>query len=134
MQNESGNCAANGGQVGRIGCRPYWLLILSILIRAVHQVGAAVFLATFLLDGFSGPPLFYVILAVLSGLLLLVSEWWRHRQLHLELSGGVTLGKVVILGVAYHGLLSPQPLVLIVFFIASVVAHAPKHVRHRLLF
>lgn len=134
MQNESGNGADNGGQIGRIGYRPYWLLNLSILVRAVHQVGAAVFLATFLLDGFSGPPRFYVLLAVLSGVLLLLSEWWRHRQLHRELSGGVTLGKAVILGVAYHGFISPQPLVLLVFFIASVVAHAPKQVRHRLLF
>ena len=31
--------------MGRIGDRPYWVLNLSILIRAVHQVGASVFLA-----------------------------------------------------------------------------------------
>ena len=43
-------------QLGQTGYRPFWVLKLSIFIRAVHQVGAAVFLAAFLLDEIAAPP------------------------------------------------------------------------------
>lgn len=52
---------------GRIGNRPFWVLTLSIAIRAVHQVGAAVFLASFLLDGIDRPPALYLTLVLVSG-------------------------------------------------------------------
>jgi hypothetical protein len=121
-------------RMGRIGDRPYWVFILSILIRTVHQVGAAVFLAAYLLDAIPGPPVVYVAGALLSGGLLLGAEWWRHRQVYRELSGVSTIVKVLLLGAAYHGFLPLQETVLLVFVIASVGAHAPKQMRHRLLF
>ena len=120
--------------MGRIGHRPYWVLNLGIVIRAVHQVGAAVFLASFLLEEIIRPPSTYLILVFGSGVALFGAEWMRHRQILRELSGVTTFLKLILLGAAYHGLLSPSLGVLLAFFLASIGAHAPKLVRHRLLF
>jgi NhaP-type Na+/H+ or K+/H+ antiporter len=132
QQPESG--ADDGVTLGRIGDRPFWVLHLSILIRSVHQVAAAVFLAAYLLDAIPGPPLLYVVIALLSGGLLMLSEWLRHRQIFRELSGVITLAKILLLGAAFHGFLPPWETVLLAFVIASIGAHAPKKIRHRLLY
>ncbi len=130
--------AINGGdkevKTGRIGDRPFWILNLSILIRAVHQIGAAVFLTAYLLDAIPGPPKLYVGIVFISGGLLLATEWLRHRQIFRELAGIITIVKLLLLGAAYHGLLPPLETVLLAFFIASLGAHAPKKARHRLLY
>lgn len=134
MQDKTGKDCENGAKMGRIGYRPYWVLNLSILIRALHQVGAAVFLAAYLLDVLPSPPSEYVAIAMLSGGLLLASEWLRHRQVYRELSGVTTMVKLLFLGAAYHGFLPMQGTVLLAFILASIGSHAPKQVRHRLLF
>lgn len=121
-------------KLGRIGNRPYWVLSLSILIRALHLVGAAVFLSSFLLHESVRPPSIYVALVFGSGAALLFTEWMRHRQIYRELSGASTLLKLVLLGGAYHGFLPAEEAVLVVFVLASLASHAPKLVRHRLLF
>ncbi|TYO99391.1 hypothetical protein EDC39_103237 [Geothermobacter ehrlichii] len=120
--------------MGRIGERPYWVLYLSLVLRAFHQVGAAVFLAAWLFDALPGPPLPYLVMVLASGVALFLTEWMRHRQLYRELSGIVSMAKVLLLGAAVHGFLPGRPTVLLAFVAASVLAHAPKHVRHRLLF
>lgn len=124
----------NENKMGRIGNRPYWVLNLSILIRAIHQIGAAIFLATFLLDDIAEPPLFYLVLVFSSGVALFFTEWMRHRQICRELSGMTTLIKLLLLGAAYHGFISAPATVLLAFLLASMSAHAPKLVRHKLLF
>ncbi|WP_020678306.1 hypothetical protein [Geopsychrobacter electrodiphilus] len=124
----------NSPRMGRIGNRPYWLLNLSLPIRAAHQVGAAVFLAAYLLNVLPGPPRLYVGIALISGGLLMLSEWLRHRQIFREVAGLITLTKILLLGAAYHGYLPTTETVLLAFVIASIGAHAPKNVRHRLLF
>ncbi len=124
----------NEPKMGRIGDRPYWALNFSLLVRAAHQVGAAVFLAAFLLDAIPGPPKIYLLIALVSGVLLLAAEWLRHRQIFRELAGMITLVKLILLGAAYHGYLPATATVLLAFLIASVGAHAPKKVRHRLLY
>ena len=134
MRDESGNGSGNSDKMGRIGDRPYWVLNISILVRAVHQVGVAVFLAAYLLDVIPGPPLIYVMIAFLSGALLLGTEWLRHRQIFRELAGMISIVKLLLLGAAYHGFLPLPATVLLAFVIASLGAHAPKKVRHRLLF
>lgn len=134
MQDKTGNGCENSERMGRIGDRPYWVLNLSILIRAAHQIGVAVFLATYLLDAIPGPPKIYVFIAFSSGGLLLATEWLRHRQIFREMAGMISLVKLLLLGAAYHGFLPLPATVLLVFVIASVGAHAPKKVRHRLLF
>lgn len=122
------------GKMGRIGNRPYWVLGLSIVVRAIHLIGAAVVLATFLLGDMTRPSALYAGIALGSGIVLLFTEWIRHRQIYRELAGVATFAKMLLLGAAYHGLLPMQGTVLLVFFLASVAAHAPKLVRHRLLF
>lgn len=134
MRDETGDGCENSEKMGRIGDRPYWILNLSLVIRALHQVGAAVFLAAYLLDAVPGPPLVYVIIALVSGGLLLGTEWLRHRQIFRELAGMITIAKLLLLGAAYHGFLPPPTTVLLAFVVASLGAHAPKKVRHRLLF
>lgn len=122
------------GNMGRIGNRPFWVLNLSILIRAVHQVGAAVFLASFLLSETTGPPPFYIGLAALSGIALLLTEGMRHRQIYRELSGLTVFLKLILMGAAFHGFLPTTPGMLLAFLVASVGSHAPKMIRHRLLY
>ncbi|MGB3212297.1 MAG: hypothetical protein WBB19_16465 [Desulforhopalus sp.] len=123
-----------GKKMGRIGHRPFWVLNLSILIRAVHQVGAAVFLTTYLLDEIVHPPSFYLVIVFSSGVALFFAEWMRHRQICRELSGVTTAVKLLLLGAAYHDFVSAPAAVLLAFVLASIGAHAPKMVRHRLLF
>jgi hypothetical protein len=120
--------------MGRIGDRPYWVLSLSIVIRALHLVGAAVFLSSYMLQDCAPAPKSYQLLAFVSGAGLFFTEWLRHRQICRELAGTSTLLKLVLLGGAYHGLLPARPSVLLVFVLAALASHAPKLVRHRLLF
>jgi hypothetical protein len=134
MRDGTGEDCGNSARMGRVGSRPYFVLTFSILVRAAHQVGAAVFLAAYLLEVVPGPPMAYVLVAFVSGTLLLITEWWRHRQIWRETAGAITMIKLILLGAAYHGFLPPLESVLLAFVIASVGAHAPKRVRHRLLF
>jgi len=134
MSEKQENVKTDHIQLGRTGYRPFWILKLSICIRAVHQVGAAVFLAAFLLDGISKPPLPYILLATISGLVLLLVESMRHRQIYRELSGLSTLVKLILIGAAYHGFLPETTTILAAFTLASISAHAPKLYRHRLFF
>jgi hypothetical protein len=119
---------------GRTADRPYWILIVSIFIRAAHQVGAAVFLAVFLLPGRPDLPLLYLVLAVVSGIALMAAEMLRHRQLLREPAGLTTIVKLVFIGMAVHGWVPGGSFVLAAFVLASIFAHAPKHIRHRRLF
>jgi hypothetical protein len=120
-------------RTGRIGSRPLWVYWLANPVRAAHLVGGAVFLAGYLLVD-SGPPGVYMVVAVVSGGMLLMVEWLRHPQIFRELAGAITLVKLLLLGAAQHGFLPGPATVLLAFVIASLGAHAPKLVRHRLLF
>lgn len=121
-------------RMGRIGSRPFWVLNLSIVVRAFHQIGAAVFLASFLFKESLSPPPAYFYLVFLSGFGLVFTEWLRHRQLFREISGIATALKLVLLGAAYHQFLPITSTVVVIFFFASICSHAPKSIRHRLLF
>ena len=121
-------------KTGRIGYRPYWVLNLSIGIRAIHQLGAAIFLASYLLEDIAQVPPLYLWLAMSSGIALTFTEWMRHRQLFRELSGVGLLVKLALLGAAYHGFILPVAGVVTAFLVASITSHAPKYFRHRLIF
>ncbi|MCK5516440.1 MAG: hypothetical protein KAI39_06160, partial [Desulfobulbaceae bacterium] len=88
----------------------------------------------FLLDEIPSPPPLYLLLAILSGIALLIVEGMRHRQMFRELSGLSTFIKLILLGAAYHGFLPVTPTILAAFILASISSHAPKLFRHRLLF
>ncbi len=119
---------------GPVAPRPYGVVLASVLIRALHQVGAAVYLSSYLLDNIAGPPAFYLWLSVISGLALLFTEGLRHRALYREVAGLGTFFKVLLLGLAYHGFLPEAATVTAAFIVAAVAAHLPKNIRHRLLF
>ncbi len=121
-------------RLGRTADRPYWIWMTSIFIRAFHQVGAAVFLAVFLLPGQPDLPLFYLVLAGVTGMLLMTTEMLHHRQLLREPAGLTTLVKLMLMGMAVHGWLPAAPAMLAAFVLAAFFAHAPKHIRHRRLF
>jgi hypothetical membrane protein len=120
--------------VGRIGNRPYWALTISIGVRALHQLGAAVFVTSFLFNKPEYLTGLFLALVTVSGIILLFTEWLRHRQIHRELSGIITGLKLLLIGAAYHGLLPATSTIVLAFLLASVGAHAPKLIRHRLLF
>ncbi len=121
-------------QMGRIGSRPYWVLNVSIGMRAIHQLGAAVFLTSFLLDEIVEIAPLYLALVMVSGAALIFTEFLRHRQIFRELSGMITLTKLLLIGAAFHGFLPTTPTVVLAFLLASAGAHAPKLIRHRLMF
>jgi len=125
--------ARQKAQLGKIGDRPYWVLLFSVLVRALHQVGAAVFLAVVLVLDKPAPGT-YVQLAYWTGALLAVTEWLRHRQMYRELSGVGTVLKLLLIGAGLHGLLPLKFAVMAAFLVASVCSHLPKNLRHRLLY
>ncbi len=120
--------------MGRIGNRPYWVLGFSVVIRAMHQLGAAVFITTYLLNDFGPAPSLFLWLVYISGFTLVVTEWMRHRELFREVAGAVTLLKLILIGAGLHGWLPVKAAVLTAFLIAGIGSHAPKLIRHRLLF
>ena len=120
--------------MGQVGSRPYWVLNLSVVIRAFHQLGAAVFLASFLFAESVFLPPVYLYLVFVTGFALVITEWLRHRQLFREVSGIATAVKLILLGAAYHHFLPMTGTVVVTFFLASIFSHVPKNIRHRLIF
>lgn len=120
--------------MGKIGPRPLWVLKLSILIRAIHQIGAAVFLVAYLLDTVPVVPPFYFLLTILSGGALMFTEWLRHREIYRELTGLSTFIKLILIGAAFHNILPQTATVVAAFLLASICSHAPKQYRHRVFF
>lgn len=121
-------------QQGQVKRRPTWLLITGIILRAAHQVGAAIYLSSHILPLQITLPHAYLLLTIISGILLLVTEGARHREMYRELAGVTTAIKIVLFGAAFHDFLPSSSTVLIAFVIASLSAHAPKNIRHRLLY
>lgn len=124
----------DGVRMGKKADRPYWVLMLSIGIRAAHQVGAGVFLTSFLFRESLALPAFYLVLALATGGMLLITEGIRHRQFFRELIGVSTIVKLILLGIAVHGRVWVSFLVVTAFVLASVCSHLPKKIRHRLIF
>ncbi len=120
--------------MGQTADRPYWMVVFSVFVRAVHQIGAGVFLGAYLLGAVPKLPGYYLLIAAASGGILILTEMLRHRQLFRELTGITTLLKLIVLGLAWHGWIPAVPSVLFVFVLASLCSHAPKFIRHRLLF
>ena len=123
-----------GVRLGKKADRPYWVLMLSILVRAAHQVGAAVFLVSFLFGRSMKIPGFYLALVFVTGGMLLITEGMRHRQFFREIIGVSTMVKLILIGMAVHGRIGATILVITAFVLSSVCSHLPKKIRHRLLF
>lgn len=120
--------------LGRVVRRPIWMLWLGYALRATHQVGAAVFLCSYLLPDLTNIPTFYLWLTLVTGGLLFFTEFYRHREMYREISGIVTFCKLLLFGAAFHNILPAVETVILAFLLASVGAHLPKNIRHKLLF
>ena len=121
-------------KIGVIADRPYYFVYVSLVSRAIHQLAAAIFLATYILGGNNAQAWrISLMIAAVSGFVLLGAEAIRHRQFLREVFGLTTLFKVILIGLAHHGWLAEIPSVTIAFLLASLVSHAPKAVRHRLI-
>lgn len=133
-QGSRGAILENKTQFGRTEHRPLWVLWFSIGTRALHQIGAALFLCFYLFaDRFTLPDGF-IYMAGITGVVLFFAEAMRHREVYREISGLVTLVKCVLLGAGFHGLLPTAPAILAAFVIASIGSHAPKNIRHRRIY
>lgn len=120
--------------LGRVEYRPVWALHLANICRAAHQVGGAVFLTSCLFHDTFSLPLVFLLISAISGFMLLFFEAMRHREIWRELTGVVTCIKLILFGLAYHGVWREDFLCLAAFVLASLASHAPKTIRHRLLF
>ncbi|WP_303720692.1 hypothetical protein [Malonomonas rubra] len=122
------------GKIGRVADRPDPVRYLSILVRSLHQIAVALFIGSFLFNDNDRITGTFLIFVASSGLLLLALEGLRHRQFYREFFGLITFIKFVIIGFSYHHLLPPTPALMFVYFIAATISHAPKRIRHRLIF
>jgi len=117
---------------GRIGNRPLWVLYLSICLRAAHLFCASVFIAIYLLqDVVDG---LFLSAAIVTGAILLTLESMRHRQIYRESVGIATAVKLLLLGFVVHQAGFGKPLLVAIFLLAAIISHAPRNIRHRLLF
>ena len=80
-------------KIGYTADRPYWMRHVSIFVRAIHQIGAAVFLASYLLSDVIAVPRLYLLIAMISGVMLLAVEGIRHRQFFRETFGWLLFSK-----------------------------------------
>jgi hypothetical protein len=120
-------------QLGRVGHRPYAAVWFSVLCRAIHQLGAGLLLAALIFTSVGAPPGWVWWLTAVSGVLLVVLEWWRHRELYREVAGVATAVKLLLVVAAIHGLIPQLGGLLAVFMLAAVAAHVPKDIRHRVI-
>jgi hypothetical protein len=74
------------------------------------------------------------IAAVASGVLLLVAELVRHRELYREVAGWSTFLKLILIGLIPAAPAAGPWLMSAAFVVAVLGAHFPRHWRHRRLF
>jgi len=119
---------------GRTGDRPHWIRSASVFVRAAHLLGASVLAGAWLLE-VEDPRLHaWWGVAAGTGALLLAAEYARHRELHREVCGWATYGKLIlILLIPLAPDLGPW-LMSAAFVVAVLGAHAPKRWRHRRIY
>ncbi len=121
-------------KLGRTGDRPQWLRTGSVFVRAVHLIGAGALLGGYLFGVERSLMLPYVWVTLASGLVLIGTEFARHRQLYREVAGWSTIVKILILLTLPLFRDHAGTLMIVVFLIAGIGAHLPRRYRHRLLF
>ncbi len=121
-------------KTGKIGDRPDWVRTGSVFIRALHLLGASVVTGAYLLDSSLANIHPYLIIAAVTGLLLVITETVRHVQLYREAAGWATIVKILLL--AWVPVFPEASVCLFTsaFLLAAVFAHLPRRYRHRLLF
>ncbi len=119
---------------GKIGDRPDYIRTGSVFIRAAHLLAAGVVVGAYLLEPTTPHLHSWLMAAGFSGLLLVGTEFWRHRELYRETAGWTTVLKVVLIALIPVFKSQAAALAVTGFLIASVGAHLPRRYRHRRLF
>ena len=121
-------------ELGKVGDRAHWIRSGSVFVRAAHLLGASAVAGAYLLSvedvGLHG----WWILAVATGVLLLLAELLRHPELFREAAGWATIATLALIGLIFVLPAAALWLMSSAFIIAVVGAHAPKNWRHRKLF
>jgi hypothetical protein len=120
--------------LGRIGDRPPYIRNGSVFVRAAHLLAASAILGAGLFGVAGARTQAWWIAAAASGVLLVVAEVLRHRELHREVAGLATIVKLVLVGLAGLAPSGAPWLLSSAFVVAVVGAHAPRHWRHRRLY
>ena len=118
-------------RLGDVGPRPIWIRTGSVFVRAAHLLGASAVAGVYLLNVPDADARGWWILAGVSGLLLLLAELLRHRELYREVAGWSTLGKLILIGCIPLSPAAAPWLMAAAFVVAVVGAHAPRNWRHR---
>ncbi len=120
--------------LGRTVDRSSWIRTGSVFVRAVHLVAASAVAGAYLLgDGVSAGHTWWAV-AGLSGVLLLVAEGLRHRDLYRETAGLATIGKLALIGALFLVPDAGPCLMGAAVVVAGIGAHAPRRWRHRRLY
>jgi hypothetical protein len=106
----------------------------SVFVRAAHLLAASAVAGAFLLAVEDARLLGWWIAAAASGLLLLVFEFLRHRELYREIAGWSTILKLLLIGLIPAVPAAAVWLMSAAFVVAVLGAHLPRGIRHRKLF
>jgi hypothetical protein len=121
-------------RLGRTGDRPLWIRTGSVYVRAVHLLAASAIAGVCLLGVSDADLLAWWIAAAVSGVLLVVAEALRHRELWREVAGWATVLKLVLIALI-PALPAASPWLMSAAFIVAVIgAHSPRKWRHRKVF
>ncbi len=104
---------------------------LSIMLRSLHLVGIAGLAGAYLYDVPESQWQPYLLLAVISGLLMLAKELYVDGLWLLQLRGQLVVGKLLLLGYGLVWFDQPEAWIyILVILISGIIAHAPGKVRY----
>ena len=121
-------------KLGKVGDRPFWIRTGSVFIRAAHLLAASAVAGVYLWNVEATGVHTWWIVAGVSGVLLLVAESIRHRELYRELAGWATILKLILVGGIFAAPAAATWLMSAAFVVAVLGAHCPGRWRHRKLF
>jgi hypothetical protein len=116
------------------GDRHRWIRTGSVLVRAVHLLGASAVAGVYLLAVHGVDARGWWIVAGASGVVLLLAELLRHPELWREVGGWATIVKLALIGLVLVLPAAALWLMSTAFIVAVLGAHAPRRWRHRKLF
>lgn len=102
---------------------------LGVFLRSLHLIGIAGVGAAFLFDVSKEDWLPYMIVTLATGSAMIMLETWYNGIWLIQLSGLLTLLKLLILSTAFVVGLHPFILISVVL-ISGIMSHAPARFRH----
>jgi hypothetical protein len=124
----------NGSRLGKAGDRPSWIRNGSVFIRAAHLLAASAIAGAYLGNVEVTVAHVWWLVAGVSGMLLLATEFLWHRDLLREPAGWATIIKLLLVGGIPAVPCAAGWLISGAIVVAALGAHAPRRWRHRRLF